>query len=164
MKLPICLDDAKNGVLCDSCKARHDSSEITPLDVTVSGVLAELDSKFSLENASVTRAFHTQKAVVLVTDGNVGVLVGKNGRIVRALSERLGKLVRVVQVTDDVKKSIVDLIGPKNIKSINKVYKAEGREEFIVTLFSGPGLKVVGTPAELSDVLTRATDSDVTVK
>jgi len=67
------------------------------------------------------------RAVLVLTRGEAGLLIGKEGKIVSELSHALGRKVRIVEVVGDVKKSVADVIMPAQLLGINQVFH-DGKE------------------------------------
>jgi len=65
--------------------------------------------------------------VLVLTHGEVGLLIGRQGKVVSELSSALGKKVRIAETSGDVKKTIADIIMPVHLLGINKVFH-EGKE------------------------------------
>ena len=67
------------------------------------------------------------RVVLILTKGEVGLLIGKQGKIVSEISSSLGKKVRIAEASGDVKKTIADIITPARLLGINHAYH-EGKE------------------------------------
>jgi len=133
LELPICEVCAKTGLLCPGCEEKLEKGEITETDVEVSKKLVELKEEYpSLEDVVLLRTIDTGSLVVLVTKpGMAGKLIGKGGRVSRALSEHLEKKVRVVEEVENpedikqLRKVIQDLILPARLLSVNIVFEPD---------------------------------------
>ncbi len=90
--------------------------------MAASTILSELREKFKLDAADMTRAVDLGRAVLIFTRGDVGVLIGRDGKVVSELSHRLGKKVRIAEYTGDVKKTISDVVMPVKLIGINTIY------------------------------------------
>ena len=132
MKLPICELDAKSGVLCEKCKKKLEEGKITELDVKVSQIIYELNKMYNIEDASFEHAIDIGKVIVILTKGEVGILIGKKGRIIKELARRLGKAVRIVHYDKDtdINTFVAELVGADSFVSTNKIYKATGDVEY----------------------------------
>ena len=162
-KLPICAQDAKAGALCKDCSEKHQKGTITDLDITVSKLFSAVDEKFNLEDASFTKAIDMDSFIIIVTEGKVGQLVGRKGRLVRYLSEKLGKLVRVVEVNDDINKAILDLLGQVSVVGINKVYKKEGHTEYSVMIAKDKQNKWLAPKEKMEDAIAQITGHNIKI-
>ncbi|MBN1159891.1 MAG: hypothetical protein JXA43_01480 [Candidatus Diapherotrites archaeon] len=162
-KLPICEQDAKLGALCKDCSLRLQNGQISDLDITISRIFSSVEDKFNLEEASFTKAIDMDTFIIIATDGNVGQLVGKKGRLVKYLSEKLGKLVRIVEVNEDINKAILDLMGQVSVVGINKVYKKEGHIEYAVMIAKDKNNKWLAPKEKMEDAIAQITGQSIKI-
>jgi len=134
MKLPICEICAKTKIMCAGCEDKVKTGGIADLDVKVSTLLFEMNSKYNLENADLYKAVDLGKIILILTRGEVGVLIGKEGKVVSELSQKLGKKVRIAEYSGDLKKTISDMIVPAKLVGINQVYLPDGKISYKVRL------------------------------
>ncbi|VVB99344.1 NusA-like KH domain protein [uncultured archaeon] len=127
MKTPVCDSDVKSGELCPSCRKKLAEGKITALDFEVAQVLYKINERYNISNASFYKALDLDRVVLILTKGEVGLLIGKEGKIVSELSSSLGKKVRIAEMQGDVKKSIADIIMPARLLGINNIFH-EGKE------------------------------------
>jgi transcription antitermination factor NusA-like protein len=126
MKAPICEKCIQSNELCPTCKKKLDSGKITDTDISVAHALHELYKKHYLEDFSFERTLIIGDNLFVFTKGDVAPLIGKGGRIVRSLSEALGKKVRILEITSDMKTTIKDLTYPVRLKSMSTLFTPEG--------------------------------------
>ncbi|MFH1095840.1 MAG: hypothetical protein V1728_06500 [Candidatus Micrarchaeota archaeon] len=124
MKTPICDSCAWSEELCPQCRHNLASGRISRLDVEVSQILHKINEKHNISAASFCKAVPMGEAVFVFTEGEVGLLIGREGKVVSALSLALGRRVRIVQKSPDVKKAITDLIAPARLLGINTTWTA----------------------------------------
>ena len=127
MKIPICELCAQSKVLCSGCEHKLKEGRITDADVAASSILVDLREKFKLDSAGFTRALDLGRVILIFTQGDVGVLIGRDGKVVSELSHRLGKKVRIAEHGGDVKKTISDVVMPARLMGINTIYSGGGR-------------------------------------
>ncbi|MEM3030453.1 MAG: hypothetical protein QXH27_01845 [Candidatus Micrarchaeia archaeon] len=126
MKLPICELCASTSVLCSGCSERLAEGRLTQLDVDASRLLHRLAADHPLENIELKRALDLGKVVLLLVRGDVGALIGREGRVVNEISKGLGKKVRIAEDAGDLKKMLADIVSPARVLGINQVFKREG--------------------------------------
>jgi transcription antitermination factor NusA-like protein len=136
MKTPICELCAASGSLCNNCESRLSSGALSQLDVEVSRLLYKYRSHFSLDDVELAQILNMGRLVILVTSSDAGLLIGKKGRVVNALSKDLGMKIRIVQKTGDVKRMVEELLLPVRITGMNLVYKQGGEQEYRVRIHS----------------------------
>jgi hypothetical protein len=137
MKLPICIFDAKNSVLCPPCERKVEDGELTKADVDASIKLAKLGKsnqdidKFTLYSC---REF----------DGNFVLSFSKNDIMIIRQSRVLYGLIQdqfqgkiwLVEAEENDKKFIEDMFFPTKILSINSVW-APGSVQITKAVVSG---------------------------
>jgi len=127
MRLPICEADAANGFLCAACQAKFYRGELAQADVDVSNILYKERGPLSLDYVSVARAFDCGKVMVVVTDSEAGLLIGRRGKVAAVLAKELGKPVKIIQRTGDLRKMVEELILPVRVQGINEVFAPSGK-------------------------------------
>jgi transcription antitermination factor NusA-like protein len=147
METPICGICAKSEELCSGCRAKLRTGEITELDVQVSELLYKINEEHNLSLASFTRAIDLGKVVLILTKGEVGILIGRQGKVVSQLSSALGKRVRIAQHSGDVKKTIGDIITPAKLLGVNTIYSASGQHYRIRVLKSDQRVLPIDIPS-----------------
>jgi transcription antitermination factor NusA-like protein len=123
MQTPICTFCAKTSVLCDHCEKNLKEGKISQIDVDLSKYLYEKHTDLELEYVS---SFNARDSVVLFFKGDIGRIVGKGGRSVLELSKKFGKRVKIINLNEDIKKVISDIIYPVSLLGINSVFTNDG--------------------------------------
>jgi len=127
MKLPICELCASSGILCSGCSAKLSDGRLTELDVKISTLLYRMKDKYNLDDADFTKAIDLGRVVLVLTKGDVGKLIGREGKVVAEISQEVGKKVRIAEMSGDVRKTISDIIMPAKLLGINEVFGVAGR-------------------------------------
>jgi len=122
MKTPICEICARTGNLCSGCSEKLQKGVISELEVKISQLLYQINEKHNITEARFKKALDLGKIVLILTDGDVGLLIGREGKVVSELSQTLGKKVRIAEFSGDVKKSIADILQPARLLGINRLY------------------------------------------
>lgn len=126
MKAPICEKCIQSNALCPKCEKKLKSGKITEMDVSVARTLYELQKKHYVEDFSFERTVVIGDNLFIFTKGDVASLIGRGGRIVRSISESLGKKVRILGLTADMKTTVKDLVYPVRVKSSSIIFTLEG--------------------------------------
>lgn len=146
MVLPICDVCLKSGMLCQGCENKLKSGEITQLDLDI----AQLLYKLGEGNIGFKKTIEIGDVVIIVTEKNqVGKIIGKSGKIVRAISKKIGKKVRVIGEGSDFREIARDILAPARISGINIVYGKDGEEKYKIRVMKEDSRRL---PARL-DVL-----------
>ncbi len=132
LKTPLCEKDMFTGTLCQECKKKLETKQITETDIEVSLILAKLSKAFPLNNVEFKKAIDLEKLLVLACTGKIGSLIGKQGKIVSEISKQSAKTVRIIEHTKDEKKMIQDLIGNARILAVKKTFNPQSLEFTII--------------------------------
>lgn len=131
MKTPICDLCARTSALCSGCEEKLKGGKISDMDVTVSRLLHKLGETYNLSSADFYKAIDLERVVLILTHGDVGILIGREGKVVAEISTAVGKKVRIAEVSGDMRKTVSDIVMPARVLGINKIYK-EGKEAYKV--------------------------------
>ncbi len=126
MKTPVCEICAKTGEICKSCNRLITSGQITRLDAKISHALYQINEKRNISTAGFIRSVELEHLIVIFTDTDPGILIGKGGMVSKELTLALGKKIRIAFSSPDVKRSIEDVIAPVPLLGINKMYSSGG--------------------------------------
>lgn len=162
MKLPLCNVCVTSGILCNACQAKLDSGEMTDEDIKIARVLKkEFADEKNVKNAEIKRIVSTKSLVLIVCSKDSGpALIGKGGTIVKRLGQELGKNVRVVEESDDMRTFLQNIIFPVPVISLNVLYANSG-EKYRIRVPAGRPLpinkdmflevaaEILGKPVEL---------------
>ncbi len=127
MKTPICDLCGKTGTLCSGCKSGLRDGRITDTDFQVARLLHQINEAHNISQASFEHAMDLGRLILILTKGEMGLLIGKDGKVVAELSKALGKKVRIAEFSGDTRKTISDIIAPVRLLGINTVYSG-GKE------------------------------------
>lgn len=112
------------------------------MDIDVSRILYKINESYNISEASFCKAVDFGNIAIIFTEGEVGFLIGRKGKVVSSISSALGKKVRIVQLGSDVKKSIEDMLSPAKLIGLNTCF-SDGKEIVKVRVAqSGPQLAV----------------------
>ena len=159
LDVAICDTCLKRGMLCPSCEKRLKDGEISQLDVDVANILYSLSStNRGLNYLVLKRSIDAGDVIILVTSpGDVGVLIGRGGKIVKHLSEKLGKRVRVVGESHDHLAVARDLLSPVPILGINIIYPPGEGEKYKVRISNKEATRLSGDIETLQKLLSDLT-------
>ncbi len=144
MKTELCSFCLKSGMLCQKCSTRVKDGEISKLDLKIARLLLSLEEKYpSLQNISFFKAFDVGRTLAIVVGhGDVPRLLGYGGKIVKAISEKSGKSIRILEQGVDDRKFLEDLFMPLNILTINTIWLPDGTTETRVILKRKRGMQL----------------------
>jgi len=132
VRTELCSFCVKSGILCPRCQERLDKGRITQLDLKVIGLLSELEKSHPiLQEVHFHKAAEFGETLAIMVDRrDIGKIVGLEGRIVRAISERAGgKRIKILGYGGDDRQFLEELLSPLSILTINTVWLPDGSTE-----------------------------------
>ncbi len=121
MQTPVCEIDLKTGILCSACESKLEKGEITQLDVEISKILFDLSKRFKEVNDVVfKKSIDTGDILVLVVGKGSAEKI--RGRVLRILSKRLRRRIKIIEETKDYKVLSQQLLAPARVLAINIVF------------------------------------------
>lgn len=160
MVLPVCDVCLKSGMLCQGCENKLKSGEITQIDLDIAKLLYKVgDGKIGFK-----KTIEIGDVVIIVTEKDqVGKLIGKGGKIVRAISKKIGKKVRVVGENSDLKSVSTDILAPARISGINIVYGKDGKEKYKIRVMREDARRIPAKLSLLNDIIQKLTNEETTI-
>lgn len=139
MKTELCNFCLKSGILCSKCQGKLKSGKVSEVDFKVARLLLSLEEKYpSLQDVCFHKAVESDRVLaILVNKGDVPRLLSHGGKIVRALGEKTGKTIRVLENGVTERKFLEDLFVPLSILTINTIWLPDGTTETRVILKRG---------------------------
>ena len=123
MKLPICIFDAKNAVLCPQCEGKVDAGELTKADIDASITLANIaKSNNEVEKFTLYSCKELGGDFVLSLAKNDIMVIRQSRTLYRLLQEQFKSKIWLVEADETDKRFIEDLFFPTKILSINSVW------------------------------------------
>lgn len=125
MKAPICEVCLKSKVLCKADEKKMKEGKISKFDVDVSREIYNISSRFQLlKDVVINHVYGSEKLVVILTrKEDVPKIIGRNGIVVKVLSKRIGKVVKVVPETKDLKEFTQSIVYPVPVLCVNILYE-----------------------------------------
>jgi len=128
MKFPICNVCLKNEILCNACAEKVGNEEIKIDEIDLYRRLNKLlsDQK-SFKDVEIKRAVGKRMLMIITDKNGVSKLIGKDGRIVKKMSNELDRPVRIVEYMPDLGNFIREVLFNISVLGINVVYKPKGK-------------------------------------
>ncbi len=139
MKTELCNFCLKSGILCSKCQGKLESGKVSDSDFTIARLLLSLEEQYpSLQDVTFHKAVEADRILAILVDkGDVPRLLSHGGKIVREISEKIGKTIRVLEYGVTERKFLEDLFVPLSILTINKIWLPDGTTETRVILKRG---------------------------
>ena len=137
MKLPICIFDAKTGVLCPKCESRLKNGELSKTDVESSIKLIKLSNKN--QDIDKLNLIGSQKIdedyVLILKDSNVSH-INSNDKLISLIEKEFNGKVWFVEANSSVRKILENLFFPIRILKTNMIWLPDGNQVTQVTIES----------------------------
>jgi transcription antitermination factor NusA-like protein len=132
----VCHFCLKSGILCPKCQTKLKLGEISKADLEIGQLLLSLEGSYpALQEVYFHRAVETDGVLALIVGrGDVAKLLSYGGKILRAIGEKTGKNIRILEHGVDERKFLEDLFAPLNILTINTIWLPDGSQETRVIL------------------------------
>ena len=137
MRLPICIFDAKTGVLCPKCESRLKNGELSKVDVECSIKLIKLSNKN--QDVDKLNLIGSQKIdgdyVLILKDSNISH-IKSNDKIISSIEEEFNGKVWFVEANSSARKILENLFFPIRILRTNMIWLPDGNQVTQVTIES----------------------------
>jgi transcription antitermination factor NusA-like protein len=139
VKTDLCNFCLKSGILCSKCQGKLKSGKVSEVDFKIARSLLSLEEQYpSLQDVRFHKAVESDRVIaILVNKGDVSRLLSHGGKIVKALGEKTGKTIRVLEYGVTERKFLEDLFIPLSILTINTIWLPDGTTETRVILKRG---------------------------
>ncbi|MDH5448921.1 MAG: hypothetical protein OEX01_07990 [Candidatus Bathyarchaeota archaeon] len=136
MKTQLCNFCLKSGILCSNCQSKVKSGQISDTYLEIARLLLSLEKKYPpLQNVYFHEAVEADGVLALIVGrGDVSRLLGYGGKIIRAIGEKTGKRIRILEHGGDDRKFLEDLFAPLPVVTINTIWLPDGTTETRVIL------------------------------
>ena len=137
MRLPICIFDAKTGVLCPKCESRLKNGELSKVDVECSIKLIKLSNKNQdIDNLNLIGSQKIDGDYVLILkDSNISH-IKSNDKIISSIEEEFNGRVWFVEANSSVRKILENLFFPIRVLKTNMIWLPDGNQVTQVTIES----------------------------
>jgi hypothetical protein len=137
LRLPICIFDAKTGVLCPKCESRLKNGELSKIDVDCSIKLIKLSNKN--QDIDKLNLIGSQKIdedyVLILKDSNVSH-INSNDKLISSIEKEFNGKVWFVEANSSVRKILENLFFPIRILKTNMIWLPDGNQVTQVTIES----------------------------
>lgn len=137
MRLPICIFDAKTGVLCPKCEGRLKNGELSKIDVDCSIKLIKLSNKNQdIDKLNLIKSQKIDEDYVLILkDSNVSH-INSNDKLISSIEKEFNGKVWFVEANSSVRKILENLFFPIRILKTNMIWLPDGNQVTQVTIES----------------------------
>jgi transcription antitermination factor NusA-like protein len=126
----------KSGTFCRKCQEKIEKGQITDLDLKIIRLLTELEKQNpALQDVTYQKAVEAENSVVILLDKrDMGKVLSDGAKTVHAISDSLGKKVKILSYGGDDRQFLEDLLTPLSILTLNTIWIPDGTTETKVIL------------------------------
>ena len=136
MKTELCQFCLRSGILCPKCRRKVESGKVSQLDIEIGRFLLSLEEEYpSLQDVFFHKSIESGDVLaIFVGRGDIPRILSHGGKIIKALDQKTGKTVRILEYQSDERKFLEDLFAPMDILTINHIWLPDGTTETRVIL------------------------------
>jgi len=123
MKSPLCKVCLESDILCNVCDEKIKRGNFSKQELDTFRKLHELSKSIKVLNEiEIRRILGKDRLLIITRKGDAPKLIGRNGRVVKKLSNILKKNIKVMEENDDIKTFVQDIVYPVPVLGVNIVY------------------------------------------
>ena len=121
----------KSGTFCRKCQEKIEKGQITDLDLKIIRLLTELEKQNpALQDVTYQKAVEAENSVVILLDKrDMGKILSGGAKTVHAISDLLGKKVKILSYGGDDRQFLEDILSPLSILTLNTIWIPDGTTE-----------------------------------
>ena len=121
----------KSGILCRKCQEKIEKGQITDLDLKIIRLLTEREKENpALQDVTYHKAVEAENNVVILVDRrDMGKILSGGAKTVHAISDSVGKKVKILSYGGDDRQFLEDLLSPLSILTLNTIWIPDGSTE-----------------------------------
>lgn len=164
MKAKICKVCSLSGIYCDSCEEKVSKGIISSTEIEISKSLYEIEEKFKeLKNVSldIVCEIDEKNVVILITSPISNPLF--LATLSKFLSSKIGKNVKVIENTSDMKKLFSQFFAPVRVISITQIWLPGNNYEYSVRISKNDLKKIPADIKKIEHALTNLISSKIRI-
>jgi len=169
VKIPLDHICVRTGVLCPRCRRLVSSGEVKEFEVDVMRALLELETRSDfkfLRDAEYIKSVILGRTLILLIRVKGGAIHPRHLiRLGRALSEKLGKRVKIVNTAQGSLREIASqLMYPARVIGVNTLWLPDGTVEHIVRIPKSDRRYLPPDTLALENILSQITGMNVKIR
>jgi transcription antitermination factor NusA-like protein len=134
MKIPLDYVCVRSGLFCDRCQSLVDEGKVDDFDIEVIKILLDLEeSQFKeLKDSTYDKAIKLNHLVILLVNSGPTMTQQKWIKVAKILQDKLRVKVRVLEKTNSIKNSAMQLLSPARVLGVNTVWLPDGSVQYVI--------------------------------
>ena len=127
----------KSGVLCPKCEEKVVKGQVSKLDLDIIQLLCEVEKDYpSIQEVTFNKAVEVENFLAILVDkADMAKILSQGGKIIKEISARTNKRVRILNYGGDERQFLEDLLSPFSILTINTIWLPDGSTETKAILY-----------------------------
>ena len=135
MQIQLCEFCLKSGMLCNKCKAKVDSGEVSDQYIEVAKLLLGMENQYQfLQKIRLDNVLEAGGFLVLVVGKGDAAKINSDPKLTRDLGDQFNKRVLVIESGVKDRQFLEDLFTSQHIVTINIIWLPDGSTETRVVL------------------------------
>jgi transcription antitermination factor NusA-like protein len=135
VQIQLCEFCLKSGMLCNKCKAKVDSGEVSDHYIEVAKLLLEMENQYQfLQKVRLDNVLEAGGFLVLVVGKGDSAKINADPKLTRDLGDQFNKRVLVIESGVKDRQFLEDLFASQHIVTINIIWLPDGSTETRVVL------------------------------
>ena len=157
VKIPLDYICVKTGVLCPRCQSLVNSGKVDKREIDVMKALIELEETKEFRFLKNIRYYKTLwvNDMIIVVIGDSNRRPAELKKLAKALSEKLGSRVQVIEKTKDLKRLASELTSPARVLGVNMVWLPDGTTQYVVRVSRFDARTLPARPEVLEEALSK---------
>ena len=166
MKIPLDYLCVKSGLLCNRCQSLVDSGEVDSFEVKVMQALLELEeTQFKeLKDSTYYKAIKVNDLLILLVGIGPSMTIQKWIKVAKALQDKLHMKVRIVEKTNNIKNSAIQLLSPARVLGVNTVWLPDGSVQYVIRVSKSERKLLPADSNILESALSKIHDTRVKIR
>ncbi len=166
MKIPLDQVCVRSGLLCNRCQALVDEGEVLDYEIEIMKILLELEeTQFKeLRECVYHKAYKVDNLLILLVTSSPEMTQQKWIKIAKILQDKLNIKVRVLEKTNSIKNSAIQLLSPARVLGVNTVWMPDGSVQYVIRVSKSERKLLPAEAQLLESALTKIHSTPVRIR
>ncbi|AHC51124.1 transcription elongation factor NusA [Sulfolobus acidocaldarius SUSAZ] len=166
MKIPLDYICVKSGLLCNRCQSLVEKGEVENFEVDLLKQLIELEeTQFrELKDSTYHKSYKVGNLLILIVTSGSQMSYQKWIKVAKALQEKIGLRVRVLEKSNSIKSTAVQLLTPARVLGVNTVWLPDGTVQYVVRISKQEKRFLPADETSLEEALSKIHSTQVRIR
>ncbi|AOL17673.1 transcription elongation factor NusA [Sulfolobus sp. A20] len=166
MKIPLDQVCVRSGLLCNRCQGLVDEGEVLDYEIEIMKMLLELEeTQFKeLRECVYHKAYKVDNLLILLVTSSPEMTQQKWIKIAKILQDKLNIKVRVLEKTNSIKNSAIQLLSPARVLGVNTVWMPDGSVQYVIRVSKSERKLLPAEAQLLESALTKIHSTPVRIR